>query len=68
MSGNWKRTLASSVKSNIEEFKTQSGRSLINTRKSRGPSMLPWGIPEITGSSDELQLFIDTYSTAVFYQ
>ena len=33
---------------------------MINIKNSRGPSMLPWGTPERTGSIAELQPFIET--------
>ena len=32
---------------------TESGMSLIKMINRRGPSMLPWDTPEVTGSSEE---------------
>ena len=50
--------MASPAKSSNVEFRTQSGRSLIKTRKSKGPSILPCGTPEMTGSNDELMTVV----------
>lgn len=47
-------TTQSSANSLILED-TQLGKSLINIRKSRGPSTLPWGTPDVTWAIEELE-------------
>jgi hypothetical protein len=36
----------------INVYVNESGRSLINTRKSKGYSTVPWGTPESTAQVD----------------
>ena len=41
--------LVSSANERSFEYETAVGRSLVYTRKSKGPRILPWGTPESTG-------------------
>ena len=43
------KSLVSSANTKTEERAIVYGRSLIYIMKRRGPRMLPWGTPEITG-------------------
>ena len=43
LSGDDNEHLASSAKSSNVDFRKESGRSLIKTRKGKGPSILPCG-------------------------
>ena len=45
-----RRHLVSSAKRSDSECFNEGGKSFMYTRNKRGPSKLPWGTPEITGS------------------
>ena len=54
------RQLVSSAKRNNLVKRLLDGRSLMYIRNKRGPRMLPWGTPEITGREEEEQPEIET--------
>ena len=49
-----RKILVSSAKQATLEFFTTSDRSLTWSKNSLGPSMLPWGTPEVTGLPEEV--------------
>ena len=51
----------SSANINVLDELITEGRSLINTMKSKGPSMLPCGTPDNTGKHLDRQLLIETH-------
>ena len=56
-----KQTVVSSAKWTNLSTVEHLHMSLMYIKKSKGPSMEPWGTPMLIGSWDELNPFIDTY-------
>ena len=54
------RYLVSSANRNVLECFMVDDRSFMYMRNRRGPSRLPWGTPETTGSVEELLLLMQT--------
>lgn len=48
----------SSAKRSVSADLTERGRSLMYMMNNRGPSILPWGTPEMTRSYDHLLIHI----------
>ena len=47
------KSFASSASKKIMLKETMQRKSLMYTRNRRGPKMLPWGMPDLTGSKSE---------------